>query len=334
MKRMLLAEETLFKDEEIFSFDHVPEVFSFRDNQLNAMAASLKPAKRNRKASNLLLIGGPATGKTTAVKIVFEQLSGPLCVRVNSEIAASPYRVFSEIHKKVFGFLPPDTGISLPAIYDKIFGRLLREKKYIVVALDDIQYLLSEMNKVLYDLLRAGESYPGAGVSVMAITDKNIMQKLDDKVRSVFHPQEIRFPEYTAEETFQILKQRRDIGLYAGVLEDALLKQVAEASYAKHDLRFGIEAIRKAAVSAEADASSSIERKHIVLEETSLPKEESELLAFIPAEGIKSGDLYALVESKMGYTKFYRVLQRLEAGGIIEAESIRGVGNTRLIKKR
>ncbi|MBS3054556.1 MAG: AAA family ATPase [Candidatus Aenigmarchaeota archaeon] len=334
MKRMLLAEETLFRDEESFSFDHVPDVFSFRDNQLNAMAAALKPAKRNRKAANLLLIGGPATGKTTAVKIIFEQLSGPVCVRINSEIAASPYRVFSEIHRKILGFLPPDTGISLPAIYDKIFGRLLREKKYLVVALDDVQYLLSDMNKVLYDLLRAGESYPGAGVSVIAVTDKNIMQKLDDKVRSVFQPQEIRFPEYTAEETFQILKQRRDAGLYPGVLEDSLLREIAAAAYAKHDIRLGIEAVRKAAVNAEAEASPSIERKHIVLEEASLPKEESELLAFIPAEGIKSGDLYAHVEEKMGYTKFYRVLQRLEAAGAIEAEAIRGAGNSRLIKKR
>ncbi|HLD83428.1 MAG TPA: AAA family ATPase [archaeon] len=334
MKRMLLAEETLFKDEEAFSFDHVPDVFSFRDSQLHAMATALKPARRSRKAANLLLIGAPATGKTTAVKIIFDQLSGPFCVRINSEIAASPYRVFSEIHRKILGFLPPDTGISLPAIYDKIFGRLVREKKYLIVALDDIQYLLSDMNKVLYDLLRAAEAYPGVGVSVIAVTDKNIMQKLDDKVRSVFQPEEIRFPEYAAEETLQILKQRRDAGLYAGVLEDSLLREIADATYAKHDLRFGIEAIRKAAVNAEADASLSIERKHIVLEEASLPKEESELLSFIPPEGIKSGELYSFVEEKMGYTKFYRVLQRLEAANAIETEAIRGAGNTRLIKKR
>ena len=318
MKRMLLAEETLFKDEEAFSFDHVPDVFSFRDSQLHAMATALKPARRSRKAANLLLIGAPATGKTTAVKIIFDQLSGP----------------FSEIHRKILGFLPPDTGISLPAIYDKIFGRLVREKKYLIVALDDIQYLLSDMNKVLYDLLRAAEAYPGVGVSVIAVTDKNIMQKLDDKVRSVFQPEEIRFPEYAAEETLQILKQRRDAGLYAGVLEDSLLREIADATYAKHDLRFGIEAIRKAAVNAEADASLSIERKHIVLEEASLPKEESELLSFIPPEGIKSGELYSFVEEKMGYTKFYRVLQRLEAANAIETEAIRGAGNTRLIKKR
>lgn len=331
MPKILLADETLFKNEDAFSFDYVPEIFSFRNSQLHAMAGALRPAVRNRKASNLLLTGSPGTGKTTAVKIAFRELSGPYCVYVNSELCSSPYRIFAEIHRSLFGFLPPETGVPLPFVYDKIFRKLVKEKKSLVVALDDIQYLGSEMNRVFYELLRAGEAYAGARVCVAAIADKSILHRLDDKVRSVFQPDEISFSDYTRKEVGEILAQRCSFGLYDGVMPSTILEGIAAATFVKKDLRFGIEAIRKAAVTAEASSSTLIKGEHLATEPQ---QDEGELLPFIPDGGIKSGDLFERVKEKMGYTKFYRLLQRLEAAGAVKTESIRGAGNSRLIKKR
>lgn len=331
MKKVLLAEETLFKNEDAFSFDYVPEIFSFRDSQLHAIASAISPAMRNRKSTNLLLTGTPGTGKTTAAKTAFRQISGPYAVYVNSEISSSPYRIFAEIHRSLFGFLPPETGVPLPSVFDKIFRKLVKEKRSLVVALDDIQYLGSEMNRVLYDLLRAGEAYAGAKVCVIAIADRNVLHKLDDKVRSVFQPDEIIFPDYTRREISEILAQRCSLGLYDGVMPPAILEDIVSAAFAKKDLRFGIEAVRKAVTAAEASSSTVVRMEHIAAEPR---QEEGELLPFIPDGGIKSGELFERVKEKMGYTKFYRLLQRLEATGNIKTEAIRGTGNSRLIKKR
>jgi archaeal cell division control protein 6 len=335
MEKILLDEETLFKEEDAFSFDYVPEIFNFRESQLSAIAASLRPAIRNKKASNLLLLGKPGTGKTTAIKVISQQLDGPILVHINSKIYSSPFRIFSEIHKKLFGYLPPDTGIPLPTIYDKIFKKVVKEKRYLLVILDDIQYLLSDMNKILYDMLRANEVFEGVGVSVIGITDKSIMHKLDDKVRSVFQPDEIRFLPYTEEEIYKILLERREIGLYPGTMNDSILKAISSAAYKKGDLRFGIENMRKAAVNAEANASRTITRKHLNLStKEDVPEEGSGLVSLIPTHGIKSGELFLLVKEKMGYTKFYKLLQKLETSGHIETQSLRGIGNSRLIKRK
>jgi len=332
MAKILLAEETLFKNEDAFSFDYVPEIFSFRDSQLHSIAGAVRPAMRNKKSSNLLLTGNPGTGKTTAVKITFRQLSGPYAVCINSEICSSPYRIFAEIHRSLFGFLPPETGVPLPSIYDKIFRKLVNEKRSLVVALDDVQYLGSEMNRVLYDLLRAGESYAGVKVCVIAIANNSILHRLDDKVRSVFQPDEIAFPDYTRREIGEILAQRCALGLYDGVMRPPVLEEIVSATFAKKDLRFGVEAIRKAVARAEASSSTIVNREHVVTE--SRHQEEGELLPLVPDGGIRSGELFERVKEKMGYTKFYRLLQRLEATGYIKTEAIRGIGNSRLIKKR
>ena len=71
---ILLAEETLFRDDTIFNPDHIPDQFRFRDGQIKEMSYALKPALREGRPGNAFLIGPPATGKTTAVRLVFDEL--------------------------------------------------------------------------------------------------------------------------------------------------------------------------------------------------------------------------------------------------------------------
>ena len=338
--------ETLFRNEDVFDFSHIPDQFNYRDSQLKSIAYCLKPAMRSAKPLNALLIGRPATGKTTAIKLTFNQLEQQtdkaVLVYVNCQIHSSPFRIFSEIHKKIVGYLPPETGVPLSGIYDKIFAKISKAKQTLVVALDDINYLQNN-ESVLYDLLRAYESYPGVKVGVLSIMQKNELHKLSDKTRSVFQPQLIEFLPYKTGEIVSILKNRADLGLYKNVASGRIIERIAELTSDKGDLRFGIELLKQSVMQAEADMSKTIKEEHVKKAAASISPDTRQLesneklvLELIEKE-IKSGDLYKLVKKKLNisYSGFYRLLKAMENKGLIETKEITAEkgGKTRIIRK-
>lgn len=110
-------------------------------------------------------MGSPATGKTTAVRKVFELVEKTtekvVCVYINCQLHTTRFGIFSQIHKKLFGHAPPETGVPFARIYDKIMKKLQNDEKSLVIAFDDINYLFQSKNanKVVYDVLRAYEEY-------------------------------------------------------------------------------------------------------------------------------------------------------------------------------
>ena len=64
---ILMADESLFQDINAFDPDYVPQNFNYRDTQMEAMAIAIRPAMRGGKPSNAVILGSPATGKTTAI---------------------------------------------------------------------------------------------------------------------------------------------------------------------------------------------------------------------------------------------------------------------------
>ncbi|MCX6818558.1 MAG: ORC1-type DNA replication protein [Candidatus Aenigmarchaeota archaeon] len=340
----LLSDETLFRNEDVFDFSYIPDQFNYRDSQLKALAYCLKPAMRGAKPLNALLIGPPATGKTTAVKLMFNQFEEEsdkaVLVHVNCQIHSSQFRVFSEIHRKIIGHLPPETGVPLSGIYDKIFPKL---KKVLIVALDDINYL-QESDKILYDLLRAHESYPGIKVGVIAISQKDETHKLSDRVRSVFQPELVRFEPYKKTEIAGILRHRAEAGLYNNVVSLRLIDKIAELASENNDLRFGIALLKKAVMNAELDGSRVVKKAHIekaissVIPEQNKKLEDNEkLIMDLTKKDITSGELYKLFSKKTSasYSSFYRLLEKMEKAGLIktvEKIATKG-GKTRIISK-
>ena len=344
--KMLSADETLFRSEEVFDFSYIPDQFNYRDGQLKALAYCLKPAMRSAKPLNALLTGHPATGKTTAIKISFDQLGEAsekaILVYVNCQIHSSPFRIFSEIHKKIFGHMPPETGVPLSSIYDKMFARLSKDRQVLVVALDDINYLQNN-EKVLYDLLRAYESYPGVKAGVIAVMQRNELYRFSDKARSIFQPQIIDFLPYSMNEIYLILKQRADVGLYHNVISKRMIEKIAELTSEKNDLRFGIELLKQAVMQAEADSSRTVKELHMKKALSSLNTTEREVknneklvLGLIEKE-TTSGELYKALGKKIAisYSSFYRLLREMEAKNLIRTEekTAEKGGKTRIIRK-
>ncbi|MFH0860052.1 MAG: ORC1-type DNA replication protein [Candidatus Altiarchaeota archaeon] len=339
--KLLMSDETLFKDEEVFTPSYVPEDFIHRDDQLGGLSLALKPGLRGVSPLNTLLHGPPGTGKTTAIKYLFNQVaeetSRLLPVYINCEDCHTRFSIFSKIHEKVFGHSPPDTGKPLESVKERVFRKLTSEKKTLAVALDEFDNLFLEKNvdSVLLDLLKAHSSYGFDKVGIIGIMiDEKYMSQLDVKTKSVYNPQEIFFQPYTVSEIREILLNRAKFGFYPGVVSENVLDIVVEKTFSQGDLRVGIDLLRRSAYLAESKASKKVTKEHVeeAFEKGSrllglkkvvgaLDAEEGELLRLIASSDIKSsGEIYEAFnrDTRIGIKKYNQIIQKLEHYKLID----------------
>ncbi len=343
---VLWHNQTLFKQPEVFDYAYVPESFDFRGGQLQALADCIKPCFNKLKPLSCTIVGETATGKTTSIKLVFheaEQESKHVkMVHVNGSLFQNVFAVFSKIHKEILGFDPPSSGVSVKEIYEKIFSQLEKKKQMLIVALDDAGYI-HDLNKVVYDLLRAYELFSvKTGVWIIG-TPKDAFD-LDEKSLSVFSGQKIIFPLYREEELLQILKKRAEHGLYTGVVKEDVLMKIAQKSFQK-DLRFGLELLKLSVLEAENRGKKTVEATDVekALSKFSLSNKgeklfEQEILSLLQKKHFYSGALFSELSQKhkITYSRFYRLIEDLKKRGLIEVQEKQGEegGRTREIGLR
>ena len=353
---ILMHDESLFQNINAFDPDYMPPNYNFRDTQMEAMAMSIRPAIRGGQPSNAIVLGSPATGKTTAIRKVFELVEKNtekvVCVYINCQLHTTRFGIFSQVYKKIFGHIPPETGVPFSRIYDQIMQDLQRKGKSLIIAFDDVNYLFqsNSANKIFYDVLRAYEEYPGVRTAIFAIlSDLEFKYAFDKNVNTVFIPQEINFPLYTYTEIENILKDRVKAGFFPGVLSDDILEQIAMYTDENGDLRVGINLLKSCGNIAEASASREITQEHfdeaidslvsINVSETlnSLNGAERDLLKMIVDwdDVCRAGELAEMFKEKTGssYASFNRTLDKLEFVRLIDTKYTgKGVrGNSREI---
>ena len=361
-KNLLMWDETLFRDPEVFEFDYVPEQFQFRENQMRELAFQIRPGMRGGRPLNSICKGLPGTGKTTSVRKLFSEISDAtkklVPVYVNCQIDNTKFAIFSQIYRKITGHLPPASGTSFKQLFDAIARILLKEEIVLLVALDDANYLLyeNEINKVLYTLLRAHEAYEGVRIGVIVIIsdlDVDLAQAVDARVTSVFRPTEVYFPPYEQAEIREIIQERVMQGLFPGVLPEEMLSLVVERTQGSGDLRVGINLLKRATMSAERAARRVIDRDdicgaymiskylHLSFTIKTLTDEERKILkalalASLNEKEMNAGDVHKTISQsvKIGYTRFYEVIKKLDALRLINLHYREGKGRTRLITLR
>ena len=349
--RYLKWDETLFKNENVFDPDYLPEVLLHRGMQLTALAANLRPALRNSAPIHTLLFGPPATGKTSAIRTIFSELKeyGICTVYIRCPLVATAYKVLARIFECVCNHQPPQTGVSITRLYDSICSKLAEDGKVLVVALDDLNFLEADVaNEILYILLKAHEEY-AVKIGIVAAATERVM--LDMKTGAIFHPDEIYFPLYDEDEIRNILRQRVKLGFYDGAMTDEAFDRIVELTAKACDLRFGIYLLRMAGIEAENRASRRVEVKdvEIVYEGgtkvflaksiSALNSDERETLKIIYSikGDVNSGDVFKILKAEVGmsYTRFYEIINKLERLRLIDvAMGRKGRGRTRYIIKK
>ncbi len=355
--KYLRWDETIFKNPEVFDPDYLPEEYLHREQQLLQLSSNLKPALRKSRPVNTLCLGPPGTGKTTAVKLLFKEIEETseeiIPVYVNCQIINSKQQVFARIFERVHGYTLPSYGIPFSKVYYSIMNKVAEEEKVLIVALDDLNFLLDDavMNEVLYALLKAHEEVDGVKLGVIGIaTDIKLTARLDDRVGSIFHPDEILFPLYGREEIYDILASRVKHGFYPGAMSEKALERIVDLTYESGDLRFGIYLLKMSGLEAERRASRTIEiedvervyegGKKIFLKKviSALSDEERKLIELIySSDEITTGELFRIFKNKVaiGYTRFYEMLSKLESIRLIDMRfEQKGRGRTRIVLKR
>ncbi|WP_049986710.1 ORC1-type DNA replication protein [Halobellus rufus] len=351
---MLSWDETVFRDEHVFEIDYVPETFEHRETQLESLKYALRPAVRGSRPLNTMVRGPPGTGKTTAVQKLFGELGaqgGVQTVRVNCQVDSTRYAVFSRIFEHIFEYEPPSSGISFKKLFGQITDRLVEEEQVLAVALDDVNYLFyeNEVSDTLYSLLRAHEAHSGAKIGVVVVSSDlslDVIDELDDRVQSVFRPEEVFFPVYGVDEIVDILRERVRRGFHEGVVGAPELDRVAELTAESGDLRVGIDLLRRAGLHAEMRASRTVniedveaayeKSKYVHLSRSlrGLSDRERELVRVIAEhDGSQAGEVYEAFheETDLGYTRYSEIVNKLDRLGLVDADyaEIEGRGRSR-----
>ncbi len=359
----LMSDQTLFRDPDLFDFDHPPEEFNYRDTQMNDLAFALSPGMRGFSPLNTVLRGPPGTGKTTAVRRIFAEVEEAtqriVPVLVSCQVHRTVYAAFAQVHRALFGQTPPESGVPLTRLMGRIAGELTGRGAVLVVCLDDAGYIVpgGVLNDLLAGILRMPEGYPGTRTGVvltLSEIDIDLSRCLDPATRSVLQASEVFFPLYTREETRGILADRIRAGLYPGVVPPAVLDLLVERTYGCGDLRVGLATIRRAAIAAEQDARTEVTAADILAAyevsrhlETAMTVglldagERAVLDAVLEAdreeeEAVIAGTAYIRAREKMpmSYTGFYHRLHKLERLRLVDLLVVRGMGQTRVILVR
>jgi cell division control protein 6 len=364
-KDLLMWDETLFRDPEVFEIDYVPEQFNYRDDQIKELAFQIRPSLRGGRPLNTVCRGLPGTGKTTCVKKLFEEITTTtkkvLPVYINCQIDNTKFAIFSQIYRKLTGHLPPPSGTSFKTIFDAIARMIMKDEIVLLVCLDDANYLLyeNEINNVLYPLLRSYESFEGTRIGVILILSDmavDLSRSIDARVSSVLCPTDIYFPPYSEEEVHTIISERVMQGFYPGVISSDMVNLVVAQTLKGGDLRVGIDLLKRAALSAERKAKRAIERDdicgaylmsqylHLSFSLKSLKSEEREIVKKLAElandkKDMNAGDVYKTIResTEISYTRFYEMVKKFDLMRLIDLEYRSGTGEkgrTRVISLR
>ncbi|WP_067051114.1 ORC1-type DNA replication protein [Methanofollis ethanolicus] len=356
----LMSDQTLFRDPDLFEITHLPEVFNYRDTQLEDLAFALRPALQGTLPLNAVLRGTPGTGKTTAVRLLFAEVEETtqtvVPVLVPCQTEKTEYAVFSRIFTALVGHLPPPSGVSTTRLMAGIAHALAERGAVLVVCLDDATWLLPDgtLDSVLAPLLRMHEAWPGVRTGVvltLSSPETDLSRALDPATRSVLQASEVLFPPYTAAEVRGILGDRVKAGLYPGVMPPAVLDLVVERTMACGDLRVGLDLVKRAVRAAEGAGRTEVtagdvlaaypvsKHLHAALAVRSLTAGERAVLdAALALEGeggtATSGQVYGRVCDEMSYTAFHERVRKLEALRLVDLAVWPGRGRTRVVVVR
>ena len=364
-KDLLMWDETLFRDPEVFEIDYVPEQFNYRDDQIKELAFQIRPSLRGGRPLNTVCRGLPGTGKTTCVKKLFEEITTTtkkvLPVYINCQIDNTKFAIFSQIYRKLTGHLPPPSGTSFKTIFDAIARIIMKDEIVLLICLDDANYLLyeNEINNVLYPLLRSYESFEGPRIGVIMILSDmavDLSRSIDARVSSVLCPTDIYFPPYSEDEVRTIITERVMQGFYPGVISAEMVSLVVAQTLKGGDLRVGIDLLKRAALSAERKAKRAIEREdicgaylmsqylHLSFSLKSLKSEEREIIKKLAEfandkKDMNAGDVYKTIResTEISYTRFYEMVKKFDLMRLIDLEYRSGTGEkgrTRVISLR
>lgn len=269
-EKYMSSDEAIFRNAKYLDPKCLPTKFMYRDNELATIAANISPLFYGGSPMNTLIIGDNATGKTTAIKKLFEEIKEPLPevipVYINCISHYTEYSVFSEIYNHVMDKEAPLRGSNSRKLFTDCMKKLELTGQSLIIALDDINYLLGSGGtvspagqNVIKALTRANELY-GINIGIYpVITSREFEYEFNRDVSSTFHVREVCFHPYSVEEIESIIRQRVELAFYDGVISDHIISMVSNRVILENDLRLAWDILKQIGISMRVEGKLSDE---------------------------------------------------------------------------
>ena len=375
----VLSKKTVFSDRNIMSPHYTPNKLPFRESQIKEITNILGHTLHNKRADNLFIYGRVGTGKTVTVKYVLQQLeafstqnsTGVETSYVNCRTHNSKYKVLLSVLRK---FYPDENfiGFSSAFVYEKLLEYANREKKALVLALDEVDKV-RDIDELIYALSRGNDELENGSVSIIGISNNLVFKdRLDPRTKSSLCEKEMVFSPYNAEELKAILEERAGIAFKKGAVDESAINCAAAfAAQESGDARTAVMLLLRAGEIAdkaglEKVSDSEVKKAKTKVEEEiifnmikTLPSQQQLVLYAIASltanhKGVKrisslqedgvlfSGEIYdeylriakSLQENPITSRWYRQYINELEIYGLIlTTQSGKGIrGSTRLIK--
>jgi len=278
-----LFKSHIFKDKNKLSPYYVPKRLPHREKQINMLLSIYGDMLKNIWSAYprfIQIVGAAGTGKTcTALK--FGEIIVDMARReginlkhiyMNCKVdGATRYVLFSNLVRKVTQKISTKS-LSPEEMIRQLIDYLRFEETFLIITFDEIDYFV-QMNpreRVIYDLTRMPEIYPGEPIPV--IGEIFIARSL--KWHDLLEPGEkstlgigiIEFPRYTSGQIRDILEDRVEEAFQPGVVLDETLDLISDITAnppVNGDARIGLEILYYSGVLAENLGSSRVLPEHV-----------------------------------------------------------------------
>src|SRR3989442_8072976 len=338
----------------------MPSSLPHREDQIKRLGNILAPSLAGDRVSNLFAYGKTGTGKTIVTRYVLEHLQRKAKEHdrrldtsyVNCRLMGTSYRVIADLCRTL-GIQVPFTGLAVGEILDRLRNALRKHNSPFLVVLDEVDALVkrSEDDSLLYELTRINENLADCWIGLIGISnDLHFKDFLDPRVLSSLGEEEVVFKPYSSDELYDILKERAELALRTGILDQGALHLCAALAAGEHgDARRALDLLRVAAEIAERSREPRVVENHVrqaqqkaehdrVTEAlSSLPLHSRLLLITVlqrettRKESSVTGDVYEVYRELCGAGSVEPLTQR-RVSVLLNELDIMGVLNARVVK--